>query len=653
MKLFYLVWIFCLFFQTNLMAQEDEMPTQAEIEAMMKEAEIQMKEAVEEMSPEEKKKVEELMDNAKKNVGKTGTATSDVNTKIPEKQTTILAKLPKIATEDQYQAQLEKLVTKTHSSIPENIRNQVEDLITKYNSKLELNNLPPLLFMEKNPKAAVYAALRVAQINENELLSQNNLAVILHQTGYPQYALPLLEYLISQNPLPNLYNNAGQCYLSLGETKKAEEFFAICLASDPNNFEAHCGTAMILINQGKIPQATPHVEQAMKLGYSPALDKLISDKNINLDFDKLKPKVPEYFNPNKYKAPHSAKTLKDVKPVMEERQRIEDLMYAWGEKNRESDEKHADKISHETVMQFSQRTPGIIGNPPFSRKALFMLNQLGKEGLDMQQQGFTTSDYKTIELAGDLEDGLENKIENRYKTGRFESAYEECVMKKEETEAYLKESAAVYDQKVQTSVFKYYDITNQLLYWNKFLLNTDGYEQMFYGAVPELFFHLNEYKKFQPLNVAENVVRDCEKILENPPKKPVYVEEKPDPNCPVKVKIASGPFNTKIDCKGWEVEGGELVIIGIQKDYTTGEFTIAFGVGANAAIMGAKGQMFFKFDNDFAPVDMGMVFEAGAEAGVGPFIVEEKGTATISIASGIHVTGVAAGQETAIFALEP
>lgn len=658
MKLLYLGLIFWFIYHPNLSAQEDQMPTQAEIEAMMKEAEKQMKEVMEEMSPEEQKMVEDLMDNAKNNVGKIGTSTSDVNTKIPQKQTAILAKLPKITTGDQYHAQLEKLVAKTKISIQENIRNQVEELLSKYNSKEELNNLPPLLFMEKNPKAAVYAALRVAQINKNELLSQNNLAVILHQTGYPQYALPLLDYLISQNPLPNFYNNAGQCYLSLGETKKAEEFFAICLASSPNNFEAHCGTAMILINQGKIPQAIPHVEQAMKLGYSPALDKLISDKKIKLDFDKFKPKVPEYFNPNKYKPPHSAKTLKDVKPVLEERQRIEDLMYAWGDKNRESDEKHADKISHETVMQFSQRTHGIIGNQPFSRKAFFMLNQIPKEVLNMQQQDFTTADYSLIEVAKDLEDGLENKIENRYKTGSFDSAYEECLMKKEETEVYLKESAPIYDQKVQTTVFKYYDITNQYLYWNKYLLNSDGYEHMFYGAVPELFFHLNEYKKFQPLNVAENVVQSCEKILENPPKKKVVVEEEPDPNCPFKVGVNFVVAKGKMDCKGWELEGGELIVLGIQKDFRTGEWTIAIGLGGNLGVpmlvdVGGKGQLFFKFDSEGVPVDTGLTFEAGAEGGVGPIVIEEKATATIGMVSGIHVTGTAAGQETAIFTFEP
>ena len=636
--------------QTN----PDKIPTQSEIDAMMRDAEKQMKEAMESLSPEERKMMEEAMGKAQTGTSPIGGASlPDVSTKIPKKQTELLVKLPKLSTETQYEAFIEKMLSRTKQSIPANIRSEVDALISKYNSEHELNNLPPLLFMQKNPKAAIYAAICVAQSNPDMLISQNNLAVILHQTGYPQYALPLLEHQLSKHKEATLYNNAGQCYLSLGDTKKAEEFFAIALQMNPDSHEAHCGTALIMINQGKIPQATPHVEQAMKLGYSPALDKLIGENNIDLDFDKLKPKVPEYFNPNKYKPPHSAKTLKDVKPVLEERQKIEDLMYAWGDKNREYDEKHADKISKESVMQMSQRTYGIVGNPPFSRKAMFMLGQIQKESLDMATRGFTTSDYKSIDDAKYMQEELEDEIRKRYDRESFESAYEECVMKQEETEAYLQESAALYDHKVQTTVFKYYDITNQTLYWYKFLLNTDGYEHMFYGVASELFVHLDDYKKFQKLDVAENVVRDCEKILANPPQKPVYIYENPDPNCPVKVKVASGPFNVKMDCKGWEVEGGELVILGIQKDYTTGELTLAFGVGANAGILGAKGQMFFKFDGDYAPVDCGMVFEAGAEAGAGPFVVEEKGTATIGMVSGIHVVGVAAGQDTAIFTLEP
>lgn len=634
-------------------------PSQAEIDAMVKEAERQLNEALEQLSPDDKKMAEEAMSKPKADVANMKSPmSSDVKVEIPKRQTNLLTKIPQLSGETQHNSYLAKLITQTKTSIPKNIRDAVESIISKYHSdKTILNNIPPLLFMQKNPKAAVFAALRVTEIDNNSILAQNNLAVILHQTGYPQHALPILEYLITRNPLSTLYNNAGQCYLSLGEVKKAEEYFAACLGMDPNNHEAHCGTALILINQGKIPQAIPHVENAMRFGYSPTLDKLVSSKNFNLDFDKIKPHVPEYFNPNKHKPPHSAKTLKDVKPVLEERQEIEDLMYAWGDKQREIDQKHEDKIANETFMQMSQRTVGLVGNTPFNGKALFMLLQLQKESLDMALGGFTTTDSKEIETVKSMHKVLEGKIDKRYKEESFESRYEECLMQREETEIYLKESAALYDMKVQKTVFKYYDITNQQLYWNKFLLNHDGYEHMFYGAAAELFVHLNDYKKFQPLDKPLWVVESCEKILANPPQKKVEVEETPDPNCPFRVKVFLGLANGKMDCKGWEIEGGELVVLGIQKDYKTGELTLAFGVGASAGIavgaLGGKGQFFFKFDSDYSPVDCGMVFEAGAEAASGPVVIEEKATATIGMVSGIHVTGIAAGQETAIFTLEP
>lgn len=655
MKFQFLAILICFLLGSILNAQVDEIPTQAEIDAMMKEAEQEIKKAMEELSPEDRKMMEEVMANS--NAGNTGMSkpsNSNLNTQIPKKQTEVLGKIPKLSTTEQYKGFVEKMIAQTNSSIDEKIRKEVEMLLSQNHSKEQLNNLPPFLLMKKNPKAAVYAALLVANTNQDFLVSQNNLAVILHQTGYPQYALPLLEFLISKHQNAVLYNNAGQCYLSLGDTQKSEDFFAMAIQLDPENHEAHCGTAMILIEQGKIPQAIPHLEQAMKIGYSPILDKLIHDKNIDLDFEKLKPDVPEYFNPNKYKLPIGTKTLNEVKPTLAKRQEIEDLMYAWGEKNQEFDEKHAEKISNESMMEISKRTYGITGNPPFSQKAMFMLNQIQKEVLDMAIRNFSSNDPKSISEAKSLSEKLEQNIRKRYDRDSYESTYDECVMLREETEIYLKESAALYDSKVQKTAFKYYDITNQQLFWYQFLLNSDGYEHMFYGVAAEFFTHLDDYKKYQILYPkAEWVVDHCEKILANPPKKVIVIEKAPDLNCPVKVKVNSGPLNLKLDCKGWEIEGGELVIVGVQKDYTTGELTVAFGVGANAGILGAKGQMFFKFDGEGNPIDCGMVFEAGAEVGAGPIVIEEKANATIGMVSGINVKGTAGGQDIEIFKLEP
>lgn len=658
MKTMYLLLTLLLLVSTQLFGQVEKVPSQEEIERRMREANQQIKEAMDEMSPEDRKRVEEAMAKGKSDLNNIEypIASSDVKTEIPKKQTGILAKIPTLSTETQYHTYLDKMTEQTKTSIPKNIRDEVEKLLSNNNSdKTKLNNLAPLLLINKNPKAAVYAALRVANMNKDELLCQNNLAVILHQTGYPQYALPVLEYQLTKNPLATLYNNAAQCYLSLGETPKAESYFAICLSMDPQNYEAHCGTALILINQQKIPQAVPHIEKALRNGHSPALAKLVTDKKINLDYNKFKPHNPEYFNPNKYRAPIPARTLEDIKTVLAQREETEERMYKWGEKSSEMDEKHAEMIEKESVMQMSQRFPGMMSNLPFSRKAMFMLSESYKESGRLIQQ---TVNEENKNIAKQMHEELIANIDKRYKEGNFGSRYEECVMLKEETEKYLVKSAEHYDRIVRNSVFKYYDIVNQQLYWNKYLLNHNGYEQMFYNVTPELFVHLEEYDRFQILTKPKSILDLCEQTLQNPPEKTVWIEESPDMNCPFKININLGAGSLKMDCKGWEIEGGALVVLGIQKDYKTGELTLAFGLGAKIPVptfaeIGGKGQMFFKFDSDGQPVDCGMVFEAGAEASVGTISIEEKGNATIGMVSGVHVTGVAAGQETAIFTLEP
>lgn len=658
MKRILTILIFLIGIHAAFAQKKEKVPTKAEIDAMMKQAEDKIKASLDQLSPEERKMVEEAMAKGKADVNgiNFSTVSSEVKADFPKKQSAILNKMPKITTEAAYVSYLENLKAKANATIAKNIRDEVEKLLAKNSSdKTSLNNLPPLLLMGKNPKAAVYAALRVAELNKDVLLSQNNLAVVLHQTGYPQYALPLLEYLLLDNPLATLYNNAAQCYLSMGETQKAEIYFARCLSIDPQNYEAHCGTALILIKQDKTPQAIPHVQKAMKKGYSPVLEKLVDDNKMDLDFEGIRSPVTEYFNPNKYRAPAAAHALEDIRAVLAQREETTELMYKWGEKNREYDEKHADKIAKESVMQMNQRFPGMIGNLPFSRKARFMISESYKESTRLIAQ---TINEANRDKAKAMHESLQASIDKQYKEGSFGSTYDECLMLKAETEKYLRASAEQYDEIVRNTVFKHYDLVNQQLYWNKYLLNRDGYQHMFYGVAAELFTHLDEYQKFQVLTRPEWVLNHCEKVLQNPPSKGVMVAEVPDMNCPFKIKIDLGGGNLKMDCKGWEIEGGELVVLGIQKDYKTGELTMAFGLGANLPIptfaqMGAKGQMFFKFDSDGAPIDCGMVFEAGADASVGTVNIEEKATATIGMVSGVHVNGVSAGQETAIFTLEP
>lgn len=636
--------------------QKEKPPTQKEMQAMMKEAQDMMKD----LSPEEKKMMDEGMKMVKdmQAAGKLPTGAGTVNTKIPAKQTALLGKIPRLSTTIQYKAYLSALKQKATKTIAKNIRDEVETAINKQiNDPIALNNLPPSFFMEKKPTAAIYAAIRIAQENDGKLLSQNNLAVILHQSGYPQYAIPVLENLLSQNKSAFLLNNVGQCYLSLGDKEKAIQYFMACLKLDANNAEANCGTALILVNEGKLSEAIPHIHKAMKNGYSEVLEKLCDEKKINLNYDDLRCKVPEYFNPNKYKPVPAAKKMDEIKNVLTQREEIDALVGLWQEKDKKEEEEQSAKMEKETFSQLSSRVYGLFPSAPFGKKAKFMILQNAKAMSDWAIE--TRMDGYNNEVAvKNMHNELDHQIAQIHKNNKVESEYEGCKIKAGLVNSYLAKSSEFHEAYVRKTLHKYYDYTNQQLYWYQYLLNEDHYKIMFYGIAADLMEQLKEYNKVQQLYpTPDYVVTHCEKILQNPPK-PQVLTEMPNWDCPIKTKIPLGFGSVKMDCKGWEIEGGELLMLGMAKDYRTGEFTFGFGLGATIDVpgmgIGGKGQMFFKFGSDGSPLDCGMVFEAGGEATAGPvMIAEEKITAVIGMTSGVHVDAVHAGQQVNIFELDP
>jgi len=128
-----------------------------------------------------------------------------------------LNSVPKITNASQYEAYLNKLKSDVAKNVDAATKSGVDFLVNaNKNQSTALNNIPVMYFMEKNVEAAVYASILVAIINKNVPVSQGNIAAILQQSGYPQYAIPLLEYLNSKYKSDMLQSNLGQAYLSLG-----------------------------------------------------------------------------------------------------------------------------------------------------------------------------------------------------------------------------------------------------------------------------------------------------------------------------------------------------------------------------------------------------------------------------------------------------
>jgi tetratricopeptide (TPR) repeat protein len=665
------IFFFCLLLSAIAFSQK---PSKEQMEADKKrlaEAMKKLNEKTSGMNPNAKKGYDSLlnqygmgqkMDDAVKQVSSnkatpaksaTGLAKSQ-STAIPEKQFALLNTLPKINNATQYGAYLSRLRTEVAANVSVAIKNNIDLLVGKYKKNTaQLNNIPTLFFMEQNIEASVYAAICVAIINKDLPVSQENITAILHQSGYPQYAIPLLEYLNTQFKSDLLLGNMGQAYLSLGEKDKAKACFMRALAANAENVSANCGMGFIEANSSNPAAAAPYIERVMKSSYSETLEKLASQKNIKLNYASMKVKVPDIFSSEKYKVRPCAFSFGEVEESIEKRLQIHRAEEDWVRKLQKANSDFDAQTSKMSNNEKMAMMAGYAGNGFMAKKAKFMSMQADLNFNDFAMRIAPQYNNLRMQIAK-----MQNDLKAKTKQIRSDipDAYEACKAQKEELNAYLKKSTELTDEFVSRNIYDFYDYTNQQLYWNKFLVTQTMYNQKFYQYAHSLLKAVDDYGNIQALDAAHSIVYDCAK--QTAAKKPELSGDENPGGCPFSYKIALGAGAFRASCSGWSLEGGEVVTGSISKNYQTGEFTIAMGMGGNieAPFLGGSigAQMFITVGNDFIPSDLGMRGSAGIEASAGPVVIgEESATATMSIASGLNIDAVHAGQEIKILSLSP
>jgi tetratricopeptide (TPR) repeat protein len=581
---------------------------------------------------------------------------------LPKKQTGLISKIPVLNSREQYLAYIQLLLSDCRKTIPANTASQVNQLLAKYKGNINAQiNIGPLFLVQKDPVSAVYASLSVTAANPDQPLARNNLAVILHQTGYAQNAIPILQYTAREKEDAQVLNNLGQSYLTLGDTAKAASFFRRTLRIDPDHPDANCGIGLILSESGKVSEATPHIIRSLKNGYSPTADALRQKHKIKIKFSDVRQDVPEYFNPQKYKPIAAAKVPSEVLPVLDQWSQLDATTQFWVRKknalHRADDKMMQEKFNDakkepQKAMEVIQRGRGHVYKTPLSRKAAMMMELVWEEWGDL----VGPNGMKHLEYYLALEKNLsaERSIALEKVKGKGGTTFEECELEMPIIQTYLTASSENYENCVRSSVYKLYDFTNQSLYWEFFLQNETQYQLTWHDRVAGFFGNLYRYKEIQPLNL-EFYIRKCQDV-----EKPENDSLKMDTleiNCPVSTKVSLYVAKYKMNCHGWEIEAGEGVIFNIEKDYKSGDFTIAIGPGIedNAQVieLGAKGQMFIRFDKDLSPVDIGAKFEAGGETNIKGFMVEEKINCVIGVTSGVNVNVNNVNQNIEIFSWSP
>jgi hypothetical protein len=618
-----------------------------------------MEEALSDLSPEERKMAKEAMQMGKEmqQKGMTGNITSGEVT-IPKKQVQLLSNIPSLTSQQQYNTYISNLLTECKKNIQPAIIAEVNAFFLKNGHNAEsIANAGPVFFLQKKPAAAVYAAIRTAMSRPDDLLLQDNLAVILHQTGYPQKTIPILHFLLSQSNHPIILNNLGQSYLSLGDTANARRFFMGCLRKDPDHSAANCGMGLLLTEAGKPGEATPYIIRSLKNGYSETADALVKKNKIQLRFSDIKQKVPEYFNPQKYKPVPPAYSMEMVESTEALRTELDEKMRYWMQKKDKVHEEQSNKIEKENLQQIMDRSRGYVSNAPMAKKAQLMVNLIG-----IEFAAFLAADYKNQYLP--VEKGYQAQLEKKLKdmyggNQHYDNAYEVCVKKIEILNAHLPLSAKNHLAYQQKTLPKVYDFVNQSLYWWYFLQNEEQYKLTFHYYVSDFFERMHDYDDMQNLHPTPLwIATDCKDIKKPAENKKVEEDSLAVMDCPIKIEIPMGVGKAKWDCKTFEIEGGELIMGGLERNFQTGEITLFVGLGVGffgkgtlvgGIEGGAKVGSFVKLGKDLTILDMGNKGEIGAEAGIGPFMTEGKVTGIMGMESGINVDGVAFGKDYHIF----
>lgn len=626
-------------------------PQSTEMEKLMKEAQKEL----DKLSPQERAMFDQMM---KSQLPQNNGGTSG-NHFVPAKQTKQLSALKKLDTREQFDKYLDDLLAEARSNIPSATTRQVDDLIAKYKGNaLALHNLPMLLFMQDQVPAAVYAGLVTAKGTEQPG-TLNNLGSLLNQAGYPQYAIPILDYLIKRHNNAILLNNSGQAYLRLGDTATAYQRFMRAIKLDDHLAEAHSGIAHILLEQKRETEAAVHIAKTFRDGYSEALADHVTQKNVKLPFDDLKRKnKPDYFSPQKYMPLPPARTLNAALDNWNKITGMESEAAKWRQKSQElsrnlpaTDEKWQLKLVTNSV------------NGPYKRKARLMAFLLMNTFNEYMASSYTTiaDAEKKVSQSGTR---MNETIELEYKNSTFKDRYEECLMIQKHIETYLSSTAEVQISQTTRLNSKYFDLVNEELYWLNFLLNSNEYRAEYANlgqSVVEWQRSLSNIQQLYPHVVNRGTL--CQDILNNPPNDE-ELELVPG-KCPITLKIPMVIASVKFNCEGWEIEGGEGIVINIERTYKRGKkagqmtFAIGPGVGLDEGpvSVGAKAQIAFVFDDDFHPTDIVLRGEAKTEYndivsqtenGV-KGMVSISGTASVDRLSG----KVNDGNEVNIFKTEP
>ncbi|HET8574394.1 MAG TPA: hypothetical protein VFL76_11060 [Edaphocola sp.] len=499
----------------------------------------------------------------------------------------------------------------------------------------------------------------------------NNLGAMLNLSGYPEKAIPLLQYAVQVDSTnASLYNNLGTAWLQLGEKTKARQMFLSCVHYSPNNPEANNSLGCLYEAVGDTKDAVSCFENSLKGAYNQNADEHLSKLEPDYDLAKLIKfhyKAPKYFDQWHIEVPAECTEVLQRDSIEKIHDAFEEGLMALSDEYvamRQQAEQELDKerkASENALMDaMDKKHPVKIAMAPFQLLAMKMEVKLAydyqrskdlvindyKKNYDQLITGFNAS----RKMLDDQFNTAKSKLVFDGEGGRNDEAEFEQLRKKycgdskklaDKTQYEAAQLHIEFKKKYRRLALDYF---NDRVYWAHQMSTFPATVNVeIYNAIDDFIGELKYMSATTPYIDGRLCALSFSDGKRLPPD---AFDAKTKPDCPLSVNIAFLIGKINIDCTSFSISGGEGIKLGYKKDFSNGQSTLSVGAGVSAQVgvgnvnagVSADQSIFITFNGDGQPCDVGMKTGVSAGVNAGTANAGDEVGYTVSMNSGFNFT---------------
>ncbi|MBC7934812.1 MAG: hypothetical protein H7Y86_05555 [Rhizobacter sp.] len=513
------------------------------------------------------------------------------------------------------------------------------------NDPLKMEGAAWFAFQNSKYAEAVLLITGAAISKPNDGLLLTNAGAILDMSGLSDKAIPILRTTIQNDPRNGIaINNIAQAYCALGMIDSAMIYLNTCVLLSPQHPEANNTAGQIELARGNKATAKIYFENAIRGGFSASayqglrsIDK--NDKNSYKIKKLINPKIkfPEYFNQYKYKLPRLCTNVDEAEAVQAEQEAFIKMINNTKDKIDALKNDREKNLSSLSLEAYNKQVLEKINNKqPAVRPFQVMAGIVAAE---------TTGEYRE-ELAGLQKFNTQNREEHNILLKQYEAEYDALKKSFDKDDDNCCGEGDIscctdpsYCIKLNALRNKYLLLflnvdmhwqNKNLAFQRKYLDDLLYWEPLAAGSVDEAYVRYYNWAGMYLAAIAKiagtTILEPCKTKKERKQNAKNAVLKPYDCDIELHAKFLVGKFT--LDCEKFSIEGGELLVGKIERNFTTRQTTLSLGVGLYAGIgggfagtsagadAGISMSAFLSIDKTGALTDGGIVNSAGASAGV-------------------------------------